>query len=355
MQIVERLMYGMKMPRLGTDDANALPFPLPPLPEQKRIVAKVDELMTLCDQLEVEQAKQRTLKSQAVVSTLHHLTQPDSPTALAEALNILTRKFGDWFNDPITIKYLRTTILQLAVQGKLVEQNPNDEPANKLIARINPEKYHPKLKEMPFELPPGWMWASFPQLGKFGRGKSKHRPRNAPHLYIGGKYPFVQTGDVSRANGFIRSYSAKYSDEGLAQSKMWSAGTMCITIAANIAETAILTFDACFPDSIVGFIPHKEIGDSKYFEYFMRTAKTRIQEYAPSTAQKNINLGILEQVAIPLPPFAEKKRIVAKVDELMDLCDQLEAQITQTQTLNAALTDSLVHHLATTKISTAAA
>jgi type I restriction enzyme, S subunit len=130
---------------------------------------------------------------------------------------------------------------------------------------------------------------------------------------------------------------------------------MCITIAANIAETAILTFDACFPDSIVGFIPHKEIGDSKYFEYFMRTAKTRIQEYAPSTAQKNINLGILEQVAIPLPPFAEKKRIVAKVDELMDLCDQLEAQITQTQTLNAALTDSLVHHLATTKISTAAA
>ena len=101
-------------------------------------------------------------------------------------------------------------------------------------------------------LPDGWCWATMPQLGELGRGKSKHRPRNDPRL-LGGKYPFIQTGDVRRADTWLREFTATYSDVGLAQSKLWPAGTLCITIAANIAETAILTFDACFPDSVVGF------------------------------------------------------------------------------------------------------
>ena len=88
---------------------------------------------------------------------------------------------------------------------------------------------------------------------------------------------------------------------------------MCITIAANIADSAILGFDACIPDSVVGFIPLAEFEDAKYFEFFMRTAKAHLEEVAPSTAQKNINIGILEQVLIPIPPFAEQRRIVARI------------------------------------------
>lgn len=342
---VESEMIGVAYPAINDAKFFSGAFPLPPLTEQKRIVAKVDELMALCDKLEAEQKTQRTLKTQAVQSTLHHLTSAESPTSFGTSLSILERTFGNWFDDLATVKHLRATILQLAVQGKLVPQNPTDEPAEKLVSRVNKKKHQLKPTETPFLLPHGWTWASFPQLGEFGRGKSKHRPRNDPRLYSGGKHPFVQTGDVSRARDYIRTYSATYNDEGLAQSKMWPAGTMCITIAANIAETAILAFDACFPDSVVGFIPHKEIGDARYFEYFLRTAKTRLEDFAPATAQKNINLGILEQVAIPLPPNAELKRIVAKVDELMALCDQLEAHITHTQTTGTHLMDSLIHRM----------
>ena len=125
----------------------------------------------------------------------------------------------------------------------------------------------------------------------------------------------------------IDTFTAKYNDRGLAQSAMWPAGTLCITIAANIADSGILTFDACFPDSVVGFIPAANFPNARYFEYFIRTVKADISKFAPATAQKNVNLGILNAVLIPLPPLAEQCRIVAKVDELMALCDRLEASL----------------------------
>jgi type I restriction enzyme S subunit len=102
----------------------------------------------------------------------------------------------------------------------------------------------------------------------------------------------VQTGDVARSNGVIRTHTSKYNDVGLAQSAKWPKGTLCITIAANIAASGLLSFDACFPDSVVGFIPNSEFPDAKYFEYFVRTARANLSEFAPATAQKNINLEL---------------------------------------------------------------
>jgi type I restriction enzyme S subunit len=244
------------------------------------------------------------------------------------------------------IKQLRQTILDLAVRGKLAEQDPSDEAASELLKRIAAEKAHlvkngkakkekllpkPDLELAPFELPAGWAWGRFPELGMFGRGKSKHRPRNDPALFEGGNHLMIQTGDVARSNGVIKTYTSKYNEFGLSQSHKWPRGTLCITIAANIADSGILGFDACFPDSVVGLLPASMFNNSRYFEYFMRTAKANLLEYAPATAQKNINLEILSQVLIPLPPLAEQNRIVAKVDELMAICDQLEAQITETE------------------------
>ena len=249
-------------------------------------------------------------------------------------------------NSSMCVK-LRQAILQLAVQGKLVPQDPKDEPSSILLEKIKTEKERlikeGKIKkgkplppitadEMPYKLPVGWKWCRFPEIGEFGRGKSKHRPRNAPELYIDGTIPLVQTGDVARSNGIINTCTGLYNENGLAQSKLWKKGTMCITIAANIADSGILGIDACFPDSVVGFVPSDKIGDAKYFEYFMRTAKSHLTVFAPSTAQKNINLGILRSVLIPLPPAPEIKRIVAKADELMALCDELETRLSQSQT-----------------------
>jgi type I restriction enzyme, S subunit len=250
----------------------------------------------------------------------------------------LLKHFDQISEAPDAIPRLRRFILALAVRGKLVPQDPKDEPAFKLLESIEKKnkinrdglKRKPSLPAVdevsaPFALPSGWAWSRFTDLGIFGRGRSKHRPRNDSCLFEGGTHPLVQTGDVARANGLIQTFTNEYNDEGLAQSAKWPKGTLCITIAANIADSGILDFDACFPDSVVGFIPDSVFPHARYFEYFMRTVKTQLLEFAPATAQKNINLSILNELIIPLPPLAEQQRIVAKVDELMVLCDELEA------------------------------
>lgn len=135
----------------------------------------------------------------------------------------------------------------------------------------------------------------------------------------------VQTGDVARAQDIIKTNTALYNEKGVAQSKLWPKGTLCITIAANIGDTGILGFEACFPDSVVGFVPAEPMDTTRFFQNVMRTRKQYLEDKAPATAQKNINLAILEVIPVALPPLAEQKRIVAKVDELMAWCDELEA------------------------------
>jgi type I restriction enzyme S subunit len=188
----------------------------------------------------------------------------------------------------------------------------------------------PNLEQSPFDLPTGWAWARFPELGVFGRGRSKHRSRNDPSLFEDGEHLMVQTGDVARSKGLMETYTNKYNDLGLSQSLKWPKGTLCITIAANIADSGILSFDACFPDSVVGFIPNPIFESARYFEYFVRTAKANLLEFAslrPLRHRRTSTSEILTQVLIPLPPVSEQNRIVAKVDELMAMCDRLEASL----------------------------
>ena len=163
---------------------------------------------------------------------------------------------------------------------------------------------------------PNWVDRTLEEVSTtFGRGKSKHRPRNAPHLY-GGKYPFIQTGDIRSANHTITEYSQTYSDAGLAQSKLWPKGTICITIAANIAETAILDFDACFPDSVIGVVADPKIADIGYIEYVLQSLKARLQSMGKGSAQANINMGTFENERFPFPPVAEQRKMVSLLDTL---------------------------------------
>jgi type I restriction enzyme S subunit len=159
---------------------------------------------------------------------------------------------------------------------------------------------------------------------EFGRGKSKHRPRNWEGLY-GGKYPFIQTGDIRNCNHFITEYSQTYNDTGLAQSKLWPAGTICITIAANIAETGILTFDACFPDSVIGIVVNENLAIRGFVEYLLQSFKTKIQSLSKGSAQANINLGTFENEMFPIPPIKIQKQIVTTFDNLSQETQKLES------------------------------
>ena len=163
----------------------------------------------------------------------------------------------------------------------------------------------------PVANPKGWPTPKFGEVGTLDRGISKHRPRNAPEL-LGGKHPLVQTGEVANCDGYIRSYTSTYSDLGLRQSKMWPAGTLCITIAANIAKTGILTFDACFPDSVVGF-QADDPATVEYVRVWLSFLQKALEDSAPESAQKNINLAILRGLSIPLPPLPLQQTFATRI------------------------------------------
>lgn len=179
--------------------------------------------------------------------------------------------------------------------------------------------------------PSGWRLAKLTDLGEVNRGRSRHRPRYAEHLY-GGPYPFIQTGDVRSSGGRIATYRQTYSEAGLAQSRLWPAGTMCITIAANIAETGILGFPACFPDSVVGFVADTSKCDVHFVEYAFRSIKRQIQHEASGSVQDNINLATLARLRFPVPPLAEQRAIA---DILGVLDNRIELNRRMTDTLEA--------------------
>ncbi len=172
-----------------------------------------------------------------------------------------------------------------------------------------------------------WQTVPLGQLGELGRGKSKHRPRNDPRLY-GGAIPFIQTGDVAQSDGWIKTHSQTYSEFGLQQSKLWPAGTVCITIAANIADTAVLCYPACFPDSVVGFVADPTKCDGRFVKWAIDALKEDLESFAPATAQKNINLAVLNDVVIRLPSLEEQSEIVRRVEMLFKLADRIEARYT---------------------------
>lgn len=170
-----------------------------------------------------------------------------------------------------------------------------------------------------------WEEKTLEQISKiFGRGKSRHRPRNYEKLY-GGPYPFIQTGDIRNSDHYITEYSQTYSDLGLAQSKLWPVGTICITIAANIAETGVLTFDACFPDSVIGIVVNEKIADRNFVEYLLQSFKVRIQALGKGSAQANINMGTFEKELFPFPPLKIQQSIVKKLDDISTEIKKLEA------------------------------
>jgi len=159
-----------------------------------------------------------------------------------------------------------------------------------------------------------WPIEKFGNVGTLERGKSKHRPRNDPVL-LGGIHPLIQTGDVANSGGQIRSYTQTYSDVGLSQSRMWPKGTLCITIAANIAKTGILGFDSCFPDSVVGFKPGPYV-TTEYVQSWLWFLQPVLENSAPQAAQKNINLQVLRALPIPIPPKKLQKKFSKQAKDL---------------------------------------
>jgi type I restriction enzyme S subunit len=305
-------------------------IPIPPLNEQRRIVAKLEKLLSRVD------------AAQARLATIPRILKQFRQSVIAAACS--GRLTADWRKQNLDVEVgtelierIRRTIMErYERECALAKQHGSRRPKPpNILLDLQPDPL-----ELP-ELPLTWSWSYLQNLGEFTRGKSKHRPRNDPKLF-GGEYPFIQTGDVSRSNGRILSHSQTYSSVGLAQSRLFPTGTLCITIAANIAETAILTYPACFPDSVVGFIPEEGLFEALWAMYFVRVVQNNLETFAPATAQKNINMDILFRVAVPVPPLAEQQEIVRGVETLFKTADALEARYRTAKAHVDTLTQSIL-------------
>ena len=332
---------------LNADKVRYLAIPLPPLPEQHRIVAKVDELMALCDQLEAQQTDGTKAHATLVKALLDALTQSQSSADFLTKWQRIAQHFDTLFSTEASIDALKQAILQLAVMGKLVSQNPDDEPASELLKRIQAEKAklvaEGKIKkdkplpeisedEKPFDLPVGWEWVNLGELAsKMDAGWSPachDHPSSDNDVWGVLKTTAVQTMQYREVENKQlpvhltprQEYEVSKGDILITRAGPKNrVGISCLVVSTRpklmISDKIIrfhLVGDMCF-DQFVSLCLNTGVTAN-----YLEVAKSGMAE-----SQMNISQDKLKRAPIPLPPFHEQYRIVAKVDELMALCDQL--------------------------------
>ncbi len=276
-RLLQKRSRGTTIQGISREDVDALPTLLPPLPEQRAIAAVLDSIDDAIERTDAVIAAMEQLRD----SLLHQL---------------LTRGFPGW---------------------------------------------HTEWKEAPGlgTIPADWEVVRLGEVATVERGKFAHRPRNEPRFY-GGDIPFIQTGDVVKATGQILEHSQTLNELGLSISRLFPAGTIIITIAANIGETAIASYPVAFPDSLVGITP--DAVDASFLEYFLRTRKAYLNELAPESAQKNINLEDLRPLLTPLPYPKEQQEIAATLNGVGAAVDGAQGELQGLRLLKESIADTLL-------------
>ncbi len=334
---------------------------LPPLTEQHRIVAKVDELMALCDQLEQQQTENNQLHQTLVETLLANLTQAGSPAEQEEAWQRISAHFDTLFTTEYSIDQLKQTILQLAVMGKLVPQNPEDEPASELLKKIAKEKARlvkeGKIKkqaplpeitddEKPFELPEGWEWALPDDFSlKITDGEHFRPPTQESGIY------FLSAKDI-RSDGVSLDdplyISEKTASIALQRCNPEKGDILIVSRGATVGRMCTVDIEDifCLLGSVILIKPTKLV-DSEYLKIVMKTPHSfsKLVSASGSTAQPAIYLRDLKKIAFPIAPLSEQHRIVSKVDELFALCDALKERLAQAQTIQNLLAGAVAEQV----------
>jgi type I restriction enzyme S subunit len=332
--------HGMNLPRLGTDKARMALFPLAPLAEQHRIVAKVDELMALCDQLEQQQTDSPAAQQTLVETLLGTLIRVESQQEFSAAWTRIACHFDTLFTTEASIDQLKQTILQLAVMGKLVPQDPNDEPASVLLQK----RYEATaVDETPFKLPAGWEWL---RLGDMGEILGGGTPSKANSKYWGGEIPWVSPKDMKV--DFISESVDSISEVALTESavKLVPEGSLLIVVRGMILAHSFPVAITRVPVTINQDMKAVVIDnlDQNYVLLMAKALKSDFVGMVDRSTHGTCKL-VSEKLwakLLPIPPAAEQHRIVAKVDELMALCDVLKARLADAQTTQLHLADAIV-------------
>ncbi len=358
-QEIKAAGHGVSMVHMTKEKMEKLVVPVPPLAEQYRIVAKVDELMALCDRLDAQHADAESAHAQLVKALLDSLTQAADAEDFAASWQRLAEHFHTLFTTESSIDALKQTLLQLAVMGKLVPQDPSDEPASELLKRIAEEKSRlvtegkikrqkplPETNEedKPFQLPKSWIWT---RLGNLA-GLITSGSRDWAQHYSEEGAIFVRMGNLSR-----RSYELRLNniqrvsppEDGEGSRTKLEAGDLLISITGEVGLLGLIPdgFGEAYINQHVCLVRFVRQLQGRFLPEILRSPLAYDQYEAPQRGIKNsFRLTDVSEMLVPLPPLSEQHRIVAKVDQLMALCDQLKARLTQARQLNEQLATALV-------------
>ncbi len=358
--LIMSVQVGMSREGLSKNRLKYFLIPLPPLAEQKRIVAKVDQLMALCDRLESQLNQARQRRRQLSDSTVHHLLTADNKKDFDKTFRLICDNFGLLYDNTENVENLRRAILQLAVQGKLVPQDPKDEPASVLLEKINNEKEKlikqgkikkqkplPPIKdeEIPFALPNGWQWVRLGDLSHdihYGYTASANPTKNDVRML---RITDIQDNKVN----WLSVPGCIIKKDEVSKYKLFDGNILIARTGGTIGKSYLvdkISVCSVFASYLIRIIPSPEIL-SKFVKRFSESPLYwhQLHEKSMGTGQPNVNATSLKKLFFPLPPLAEQKRIVAKVDQLMALCDKLQEQIEQSRSRSEQLTESVVHHL----------
>jgi type I restriction enzyme S subunit len=333
---IDRLMYGMKMPRLGTSDAVALSFPLPPLAEQHRVVAKVDELMALCDRLAAAQAEREDRRDRLVAASLHRLNNGADADAFREHARFHLCYLPRLTTRAEHIQQLRQTILNLAVRGQLVAQDTKDEPAPAFGIGLKSDQED----RLDLQLPRGWSWVRVEDVAEAKLGKMLDKAKNS-----GQPYRYLRNTNVHWFN--VRMDDLKYLriEEAEIEKYLLRIGDVLICEGGHgIGRTAVWRTkepDIAFQKALHRVRPGSALS-SDFFAYcvFVYSHLGVLQTYFTGVGIPHFTGKALSTLVFPLPPLAEQYRIVARVDVLISLCDRLEAKLTTAETERRHLLDT---------------
>lgn len=361
LEYVNARSYGMKMPRLGTDDARNAPLPLAPIAEQARIVTRVEELMRLCDALEAKGQLEAARHAQLVQTLLGALTASTSPDELADNWQRVATHFDGLLDRPEAIDALEQTILQLAVRGLLVPQDPNDEPASELLKKIRAEKDRliaagnikrdkpsalALLQGIPFELPVGWSWV---RLGDVWQS-SFYGPRFSNEEYVSaGGIPTIRTTDMTDGQIVLRTPPLVNVPPAKYDSYLVRKGDLLVTRSGSIGVMALfdLNIDAVPSAYLIRIRFSEHVYPSFFLKYFLsELGQRQLGLSTTAVGVPNVSASKMAEFLVPLPPLTEQMRIVARVESLRRLCADLRQRLAARQTTQARLAEALIAEVA---------
>jgi type I restriction enzyme S subunit len=338
---------------LNRDSISNILLPLPPLAEQHRIVAKVDELMALCDRLETAQSKREQRRDRLVAASLNrinqaaHSTDGEAASAFRDHARFHLNHLPRLTTRPEHIKSLRQTVLNLAVRGRLVPQDPTEKAARNVALKITAKRRGQVREtiEAPFDLPAGWAWRAVDTIADQVTDGEHATPPRITEFEV----PLVTAKNVR--DGFMDYGETDWVSYSTAK-KAWSrcrpevGDLLLVCVGATTGRLTVLREprEMVLVRSVALIRPSPEV-DAEYLERTIRSPVLQAQIWASvkAAAQPCLYINRIQSLLVPLPPLAEQHRIVAKVDELMAVCDQLEAQLETTQTDSRRLLEAVLH------------